>query len=488
MSEIPHEDAKSVREQKEGLSLYAPRVKIFPKEVSGIIRRAKWGVLILLLGIYYVAPWIRWDRGPGQPDQAFLIDMQHRRAYFLWIEIWPQEVYYLAGLLMIGAFGLFLATALFGRVWCGFTCPQTVWTDLFMWVERVVEGKRAARIRLEKAPLSANKLARRGAKHAIWLLISLLTGGAWIMYFNDAPALVDDIAHFEVAPAVLFFIGLFTMTTYLLAGFAREHVCTYMCPWPRFQAAMFDEDSLIVTYEAWRGEPRGRVRKDRSWDGRGDCIACNQCVAVCPTGIDIRDGNQLECIGCGLCIDACNDVMQRVGRPKNLIAYDSISRQNARARGETARYRLVRFRTLAYLALLLVVGIAIIYTLWARPKLEFNVLRDRNPLYVTLSDGSIRNGYTVKILNKLHDEQGYSLDIDGLPGAAITVVGQNAASASVFLNAAPDTVTAYRVYVRLPKDILAGESTPFSFVLSQYPAAPGAETTHHQTVFRGPKK
>ena len=486
MSEVQYESAESVRAQREKLPLYTPRVKVFPKSISGPIRRWKWAALIVLLGIYYIAPWLRWDRGPIAPDQAFLIDMPNRRAYFLWIEIWPQEVYYLAGLLLIGAFGLFLATALLGRVWCGFTCPQTVWTDLFMWVERVVEGDRGARIRLDKGRWTAAKIGKRSLKHALWIVISILTGGAWIMYFNDAPTLVQDIIHFEVTPAVLFFIGLFSGTTYLLAGFAREQVCTYMCPWPRFQSAMFDEDSLIVTYEEWRGEPRGPVRKDEAWDSRGDCVACNQCVAVCPTGIDIRDGSQLECIGCGLCIDACNDVMKRVGRPPDLIAYDSINRQNARARGEEAPYRFVRARTLIYLALLVFVGGAIVYGLWSRPVLETNVLRDRNPLFVQLSDGSIRNGFTFKILNKLLTEQAYLLELEGLPGATMSVVGQRGAGGVVNLLAAPDTVTSYHIYVRAPRGELKGEDTPFTFKLQQVPAVDGAAQTTHNAVFRGP--
>jgi cytochrome c oxidase accessory protein FixG len=488
MSEVQYEDAESVREQQKDLPLYAARVKIFPKKVAGIVRRGKWAVLILLLGIYYLAPWLRWDRGPGVPDQAFLIDMPLRRAYFLWIEIWPQEVYYLAGLLLIGAFGLFLATALFGRVWCGFTCPQTVWTDLFMWVERLVEGDRAARIRLDKTGWTLAKIGKRSLKHTIWIVISVLTGGAWIMYFNDAPTLVEDMLHWEVAPSVLFFVGLFAGTTYLLAGFAREQVCTYMCPWPRFQSAMFDEDSLIVTYEAWRGEPRGPHKKGTDWDGRGDCVACNQCVAVCPTGIDIRDGNQLECIGCGLCIDACNEVMSRVDRPGNLISYDSINRQNARAQGQTSKYRLVRPRTILYAVLLMIVGAVIMASLWTRPVVEINVLRDRNPLFVRLTDGSIRNGFTIKILNKQRSEQGYVLDIDGLPGESMSVVGQNTPSTTVYLTAAPDTVTTYRIYARVPRDKLTSGAVPFNFVLSKHPIVEGGVTTRHETVFRGPGK
>jgi cytochrome c oxidase accessory protein FixG len=357
---IAIEDARSFKELKRD-PLYADRVKVYPKEVGGRFRTIKWAALILLLGIYYLAPWLRWDRGPGVPDQAFLIDMPGRRAYFLWIEIWPQEVYYLTGLLLLGAFGLFLATSIAGRVWCGFTCPQTVWTDLFMWVERRIEGDRGTRIRLDRAPLSREKILKKLAKHAAWLLIAALTGGAWIMYFNDAPTVTRAILTGNASFAQYFFFGLFTATTYLLAGWAREQVCTYMCPWPRFQAALLDEHSYVVTYQKWRGEPRAPLKKNPDWSGRGDCIACNQCVAVCPMGIDIREGLQLECIGCGLCIDACNDVMHRIGRPRELITMDTERNQALRAAGKPPVHPIVRPRTVIYAAMLLVVAGVILY-------------------------------------------------------------------------------------------------------------------------------
>ena len=277
-----------------------------------MFRTLKWAALILLLGLYYGLPWLRWDRGPDAPGQALLIDMPGRRAYFFMIEIWPQEVYYLTGLLILGAIGLFLVTALAGRVWCGFLCPQTVWTDLFMWVERLIEGDRPARMKLDAAPLSAAKAGKRVAKHAAWLLIAVATGGAWIMYFDDAPTLMKEFFVGESSPAVYGFTALFTATTYVLAGLMREQLCIYMCPWPRFQGAMFDEHSLIVTYADWRGEPRGGARHGQSFEGRGHCVDCSLCVQVCPTGIDIRQGQQMACIGCALCVDACNSIMPRL--------------------------------------------------------------------------------------------------------------------------------------------------------------------------------
>jgi len=262
----------------------------------GLYRNIKWLALFVLLGIYYITPWIRWDRGPGQPSQAVLVDFENARFYFFFIEIWPQEVYYITGLLILAALGLFLATSLFGRVWCGYACPQTIWTDLFIQVEKFFEGDRNARMKLDKAPWTTKKVFKKTGKHLVWLLIAALTGGAWILYFHDAPTIARDFFTGHAPTTSYVFITLMTFTTYWLAGHMREQVCTYMCPWPRIQAAMIDEDALNVTYRYDRGEPRGAHKKGTSWDDRGDCIDCRQCVAVCPVGIDIRDGLQLECI------------------------------------------------------------------------------------------------------------------------------------------------------------------------------------------------
>jgi cytochrome c oxidase accessory protein FixG len=478
------EDARSFKELKRD-PLYADRVKVYPKAVSGRFRTIKWAVLTLLLAIYYIAPWLRWDRGPGAPDQAFLIDMPGRRAYFMWIEIWPQEVYYLTFLLILGAFGLFLATSIGGRVWCGFTCPQTVWTDLFMWVERRIEGDRGARIRLDKAPLSRHKVLTKIAKHAVWLLIAAVTGGAWIMYFNDAPTVTKAILTGNASFAQYFFFGLFTATTYLLAGWAREQVCTYMCPWPRFQAALLDEHSYVVTYQKWRGEPRAPLKKSPDWSERGDCIACNQCVAVCPVGIDIREGLQLECIGCGLCIDACNDVMARIGRPRELITLDTEHNQVLRAADKPPVHPIIRPRTLIYATLLLLIGTGVLLGLALRSTADAEVLHDRNPLFVTLSDGSIRNGYTVKILNKAREPRTFQLALEGLEDAHLKVSGQEAVAATpVTLAAKPDAVTTYRIYISAPPQALSGENATFWLQLSD-PAT--GHTTRHETVFWGPR-
>ncbi|MEK7246592.1 MAG: cytochrome c oxidase accessory protein CcoG [Pseudomonadota bacterium] len=464
--------------------LYAAQEDIYPRKVNGTFRQLKWAALIVLLGIYYGAPWLRWDRGPGAPDQALLVDMPGRRAYFFMIEIWPQEVYYLTGLLIFSAIGLFLFTALAGRVWCGFTCPQTVWTDLFMWVERLIEGDRPARMALDRAPLSAAKALKKTAKHLAWLGIAFMTGGAWIMYFADAPTLTRAFFVGGSSEEVYGFTALFTATTYVLAGFAREQVCIYMCPWPRFQGAMIDEHSLVVTYEDWRGEPRGGAKHGQSFEGRGHCVDCGLCVQVCPTGVDIRKGQQMACIGCALCVDACNSIMPRYGLPKNLIAYDSIANQNARMKGEPPRVRWLRPRTTAYAAILLVVGAAMAAGLVARARAEVHVIADRAPLFVRLSDGDVRNGYTVKILNMERADKEFRLEVAGVSGATMTIPGfvtEERTAAALPVKA--DSVGTFRVFVRVRPDRLKGRATEIVFAAAD---ETGGRIYRRANVFNGP--
>jgi cytochrome c oxidase accessory protein FixG len=477
-------------------SLYAAHRKIYPRAVQGRVRRAKWAVLAVLLGLYYVVPWLRWNRGPGVPDQAVLVDLQHARLFFFWIELWPQEVYFLTGLLILGAVGLFAATSLFGRVWCGFACPQTVWTDLFMWVERRIEGDRNARIKRDAGPPSRDRTLRRLAKHAAWLGIAAATGGAWVMYFQDAPSLV--LRPGSVSMETWFFFALFTMTTYVLAGFAREQVCTYMCPWPRFQGAMLDADSLVVTYRDWRGEPRG-TPKDL---GNGDCVDCSACVQVCPTGIDIREGQQLGCIGCGLCIDACDDVMRKLHRPEGLIGFETLANFAAStaataemepgparlAAGLAARRppRLLRPRVLMYAGVLAVVAVAMLGALLLRETLSLTVLPERAPPFVRLSDGGIRNAYLLKLADKSREGGRYALVLEGAPGLRLLV--QDAATdaaARPLLPVPGGGVAGFRALVTAPPVPPAAERMPIRFRLLDAAGRPVAEA---ESVFLGPQQ
>ena len=466
----------------EAVRFFADRVRVYPKRVRGPIRRIKWAILFFCLTLYYALPWLRWDRGPGAPSQAVLLDVSGPRFYFFELEIWPQEIVYLTGVLVLAAVSLFLVTSIAGRLWCGFTCPQTVWTDLFMWVERVIEGDRGARLRRDAGPATLDKVWRKIAKHAAWIVIAAATGGVWIMYYVDAPTLAVNFFTGRATGTEYFFAGLFTATTYLLAGWAREQVCTYMCPWPRFQAAMFDDKTITVTYQAWRGETRGPHKSGQSWEGRGDCIDCGQCVAACPTGIDIRDGSQLECIGCGLCVDACNDVMRRVQRPQGLITWDSLANQNAKAKGQSAAFKLIRPRSLLYMALLTVVSGAMIYGLATRSTFSVSVQRDRAPLYVKLADGSVRNGYAVKVINKTQETHYFMLESRQLDRATLQVSESgDAPAAAVMLPVKADTVGDFRILVQAPPNGVA--SRPITFLLRDVTTGKEAD---YRSVFLGP--
>ncbi|MFT0892379.1 cytochrome c oxidase accessory protein CcoG [Pseudochelatococcus sp. G4_1912] len=437
--------------------LFAAQKKIYPQKVQGTFRRIKWIVLVVTLGIYYLLPFIRWDRGPGAPDQAVLIDFSTTRFYFFFIEIWPQEFYYITGLLIVAALALFLMNAVAGRVWCGYLCPQTVWTDLFLTVERFIEGDRRERIKRDNSPLTLDTVMRRIAKHSVWIIIAWWTGGAWVLYFADAPTLVRELATFTAPASAYIWIGILTFTTYTLAGHMREQVCLYMCPWPRIQAALTDEDALNVTYRYDRGEPRGPLKRSavlrEKGEPAGDCIDCFQCVNVCPTGVDIREGSQLGCIQCGLCIDACDTVMEKIGRPTRLIAYDTDRNVQARMEGKPTRVRIIRWRTVIYALIIAVVGSAMIYTLATRSTTGISVLHDRNPILVRLTDGSVRNAYTLRLINKYRDARTFTLSIsrpDGtlLPGATLSAIGnENASDERVTFTIGPDQTREVRAFV-----------------------------------------
>mgnify|MGYP000138515751 CR=1 FL=1 len=483
--EIKRANVEAVNKADER-SLYAPRKKIHPQRANGKFRTAKWFMMLFTLSIYYITPWLRWDRGEGMPNQAVLIDLSGERFYFFFIEIWPQEIYYITGLMIIGGIALFLVTSTAGRMWCGYSCPQTIWTDLFIAVERFFEGERNARIRLDKSKWTFNKIYKRLLKHTTWMIIALLTGGAWVFYFSDAPTLLKQFLTNSASFDAYLWAGLLATFTYVFGGFAREQVCTYMCPWPRIQAVMMDEETLAVMYRYDRGEPRGPHKKNESWDGRGDCVQCRQCVVVCPMGIDIRDGLQLECIQCSLCIDACNGIMNKIGRPEGLIAYDSLKNFERREKGEKNLFRIVRPRTIIYSALLVIVSVIMLYSLLNRSQIDVNILRDRNPLFVQLSSGDIRNGYTIKIMNKSEGIQQYSIEADGVENMNVRVDDAEAYTedGAPIVTVSRDVLKSLKLYISIPRDNISDDTMDIRFKIKQI----GSDAEDVQTTsFKGPK-
>ncbi len=452
------------------LGQYQKRKSVFPKQIDGPFRRFKWFIMAVTLTIYWGTPWIRWDRGPYAPDQAVLVDLAHRRFYMFGIEIWPHEFYYVAGLLIMAGIGLFLVTSAVGRAWCGYACPQTVWTDLYQHVERFLDGDRNAQIRLDQAPWTAGKLWKRLRKWAVWLFIAFWTGGAWIMYFADAPTLTRDFWAGQAAPVAYMTVFVLTMTTFIFGGFMREQVCIYMCPWPRIQTAMLDEKSLTVTYKHWRGEPRTHGLKKAAEGGirTGDCIDCMQCVQVCPTGIDIREGPQIGCITCALCIDACDRVMKQIGKSRGLIDYATELDSEKEMRGEQPTpvlKTLFRPRTLAYFAIWGSIGLAMLFALGVRTRIDISANADRNPEYVRLSDGSIRNAYTIKLRNMEARPREMEIGLDGLGGAVMWREGasREQAARSIRVLVPADQVQKERIYVVAPHK--GGEREDFLFTL-----------------------
>ncbi len=469
--------------------LYAKRKGVYPKAVDGFFRRLKWVIMAVTLTVYYVTPWIRWDRGPYAPDQAVLIDLANRRFYMFQIEIWPHEFYYVAGLLIMAGIGLFLLTSAVGRAWCGYSCPQTVWTDLFQHVDRLIDGDRNAQARLANAPLSIHKLSRRALKYGIYLFIAFWTGGAWIMYFADAPTLVVDFWSGQANPIAYTTVAILTATTFVLGGFMREQVCIYMCPWPRIQTAMMDEKSLLVTYKDWRGERRGSLKTAEKNPGvYGDCIDCNQCVAVCPTGIDIREGPQIGCITCALCIDACDTVMAQTGKPRGLIDYCTLDDAAIEKTGGTpnpAIKNLLRPRTMVYFGLWASIGLLMLFSLGQRTRLDLSVQHDRNPVYVQLSDGMVRNNYIIKIRNMEARPRQVDISIDGLTDAEIWVSeGVRAAGMrSVTVKVDADSVAKIRLFVAGPGRGTARED--FAFLIKDQEFA--EQTDSDDAVFERPE-
>ena len=394
----------------EPVSMYQSREKVYPREVQGIFARLRWLAVIVLLGLFYLLPWVPWD---GR--QAVLFDLPARQFHIFGITFWPQDFIYLTLLLIICALGLFFVTAVVGRVWCGYACPQTVWTELFMWIERVVEGDRPKRMKLDKAPWTLDKIRKKATKHTLWVALGLWTGFTFVGFFTPITDLGARVLTLELGPWETFWTLFYGVATWGNAGFLRENVCLYMCPYARFQSAMFDRNTLVISYDEARGEPRGPRRRDADYkaQGLGDCIDCKMCVQACPTGIDIRDGLQYECIACGACIDACDSVMDRMNYPRGLIRYTT---ENALEGQPT---RLLRPRVLIYAALLLVLAGLFVAGIALRTPLRLDILPDRNQLYRELDSGLVENVYTLKIMNMDQDVHSYTLSVSGLPGLSV---------------------------------------------------------------------
>ena len=422
-------------------SLYASHGKIYPRTVTGRFAHLRWLAVLLTQAIFYGLPWLTWN---GRP--AVLFDLVARKFYLLGWVLWPQDFIYLAGLLVVAALTLFFFTAVAGRLWCGYACPQTVYTELFMWVERHIEGNRVAQMKLDAAPWGARKLRLKALKHTAWLALALLTGFTFIGYFTPIRELAGQIATFTLGPWQLFWWLFYSFATWGNAGFMREQVCKYMCPYARFQGAMFDKDTLIVTYDEQRGEPRGsRSRKaDVAALGLGSCIDCGLCVQVCPTGIDIRKGLQYECIGCAACVDVCDTVMDRMLYPRGLVRYATQRAVSEHLQSAHILRHVLRPRVLIYGVLLLSLLGALLGSLATRNPLKVDVMRDRHALARVVQDGDIENSYRVHLMNSAEHPVRVQLSVDGLSGLHIEGATQfelpavSSRSVPISLRASPD--------------------------------------------------
>lgn len=445
---------------------------IHAKRMPGRWRAIKWIAASFWL-VFFLGPYLRYD---GR--QALLWDIPHRQYHVFGATVLPQDFWMLSLLLLFFAILLAVATAVAGRVWCGYFCFQTVWTDLFTWIEEKIEGPPQQRRKLDKTGLDFGKLRIRFAKHLIWLLIGLMTGFSFVAWFVDAPTLWKTFFVGQANAVAYITVALFTVGTYLLAGYLREQVCFWLCPYARIQGVMVDRTTLLPTYDTDRGEPRGRIKKGESEAERttGDCIDCKQCVAVCPTGIDIRHGQQEGCITCGLCIDACNDIMDRVGRPRGLVRYASLDEMEGKPTGNM----LLRGRVLVYTAILAIAISGIVYGFTSLDAIELKVLHERAPLWVTLSDGSIQNKYTLKVLNKMSEDIpvriGVKSDAEGLEliGAEHEVIARN------------DFVSPAIVFLRVPPEALDEGRLPVTFEVTGLRSNGEEVHTERESILIGP--
>ncbi|MEN6629149.1 MAG: cytochrome c oxidase accessory protein CcoG [Sulfuricella sp.] len=417
---------ENLQASTESESLFQKRIAIHPRSVKGTFRTFKTAMLVLAYIVYFGLPWLPWMRHDA-PAQAVLFDMVGRRFFIFDLVFYPQDLISLSFLLFISAALLFFVTGLVGRAFCGYFCFQTVWTDAFIFIEKWVQGERPARLRLLKQPWNSEKIAKLGFTHVLWLLLSFLTAYSFIMYYGYAPELTQRFFVGDLPPVAYFTVVILTLTTYAAAGLAREQVCMYMCPYARFQGVMYEPETLAPYYDFQRGEGTAgravphagsRTREERQAQGIGDCIDCGYCVQVCPAGIDIRDGLQYQCISCGLCTDACDTIMDSIGFPKGLVRYDSEINIESKTPGKR-HLDWMRMRTLGYGGMILVMIIALIYNISTRSDTELSVQPVRQPLFVVLSDGDIRNRYQIHITNKTTEVQKYHIAVRGVPPEAL---------------------------------------------------------------------
>lgn len=451
-SQVPDSSAAAAGDDDVIVSLYASRQKIYPRSVSGLFSKWRWALVWLTQIVFYGLPWLEWNA-----RQGVLFDLEARRFYIFGLVLYPQDFIYLTGLLVISALALFLFTAVAGRLWCGYACPQTVYTEIYLWIEKKVEGDRSARMRLDQSALSLEKFGKKWLKHFLWVAFGLWTGLTFVGYFTPIRELGSAVLAWDLGPWQSFWIFFYGFATYGNAGFLREQVCKYMCPYARFQSAMFDKDTMVVTYDEKRGEPRGARSKKADFKtlGLGSCVDCTLCVQVCPTGIDIRKGLQYECIGCGACIDVCDDVMDKMGYPRGLIKY---STQNGIANNWTRAQMIrrgLRPRVLVYSGILLAICVALGVSLFLRTPLKVDVIRDRGALARMVEQGRIENVYRLQVMNATEAAQTYQLSVSGLPGIVI------ASEPSVEVR--PTEVRSVAVRVQVPPGTADSGSHPIHF-------------------------
>lgn len=436
------------------VSLYEASKKIYPRSISGLFSRWRWVLVWLTQIVFYGLPWLMWN---GR--QAVLFELETRRFYIFGLVLYPQDFIYLTGLLVISALALFLFTAIAGRLWCGYACPQTVYTEIFLWIEKLVEGDRSARIRRDGADLSLEKVGKKGLKHVLWVAFALWTGFTFVGYFSPIRELAGLVAVLALGPWQTFWILFYSFATYGNAGWMREQVCKYMCPYARFQSAMFDKDTMIVTYDEARGEPRGPRGKsvDPKTKGLGSCIDCTLCVQVCPTGIDIRKGLQYECIGCGACIDACDEVMDKMGYARGLVKYSTQNGMtNGWSRAQMLR-RALRPRVLIYSGILVAICVAVGASLLMRTPLKVDVIRDRASLARMVEQGRIENVYLLRLMNATETAQTYQFTIEGLPGIGI--------ASTTEVTVLPTEVRSVPIRVQIPPNSSAPGSHTVHFTI-----------------------